>query len=346
MNAVPMTTATGLGPLPELLEAKESRKAVRKVFAAEGVPLALAGERQHRVPLAALAGLFERAALRAGDPCFGLDVGLHMPPEEYGLWMRYALQAPTLGTSLARIIETLPVHQSGTAMRLAPRPDGRVAWEYRYPASWTGAYAQHTDHIIPVMIRAVRAYRGPDWTPEGVEVGYPAPGHVADLEAATGAPWSFNRPCQAIVLPAADLRAERAAKVPGESRMPATPLIALADVVAASTHAGSQAPVADIVSIVTLRLLEGRSDIDGAASLLGSGRRTIQRRLEAQGLTYRALVTQVRMCRARSLIEGTDASVKRIALELGYTDPAHFTRAFGNYFGFSPSRCRAGKNAG
>jgi AraC-like DNA-binding protein len=83
--------------------------------------------------------------------------------------------------------------------------------------------------------------------------------------------------------------------------------------------------------------------MEGAARFLGSGRRQLQRRLEAQGLTYRSLVTEIRMQRAKSLIEGTEAPIKRIGLELGYADPAHFTRAFGKYYGFAPSHLRLGR---
>src|SRR6056297_1803944 len=114
MRAIPMTTATGLGPLPELLEARESRKAVRRVFAAEGVPLAVIGDRQQRIPLLTLARLYEGAAHEVGDWRLGLDVGQGLPPEEFGLWARYSMQAPTLGCALKRIARTLHVHQTGS----------------------------------------------------------------------------------------------------------------------------------------------------------------------------------------------------------------------------------------
>jgi hypothetical protein len=332
-----MTTATGLGPLPELLEIRESPKAVRKLFAAEGIPLALIEDRQQRLPLGKLARLFQRAAQQAGDWRFGLDVGLAMAPGEYGLWARYAMQAPTLGGAISRIVETLHLHQSGTVMRVTPRPDGCAAWEYWCPGAGRAGMTQHTDHVVPVMIRFAQAYLGPDWTPLRVEVAYPSPRRATDLEGVTGTSWVFGGPCLAILMTAAALRATRA---PDDENFPSGPLLSHVDVVAARTLEATHAPVADIASTVALRLLEGNSDIDGAACLLNIGSRTIQRRLEEQGLTYRSLVAQIRMGRAKSLIEGTDAPLKRIGLELGYNDPAHFTRAFCRYFGYPPSRLR------
>lgn len=331
-----MTTATGLGPLPEVLQAREGRKAVREVFAAEGVPLALIDDRTHRLPLATMAAIFDHAARRVGDGCFGLEVGARMAPGEYGLWTRYAMQAPTLGDALMRVAQTLQLHQSGTAMRIAPREAGRVAWEYRYAGVGAARYGQHADHVVPVMIRLVQAYCGSDWTPRRVEVGYPTPCRAADREGATGAPWLFGQPCQAIVMDISDLEA----KLPRDAASRTGPLVSLADVLATASGDASDEPLGDIFATVALRLLEGQSDIEGTAEMLGCGRRKIQRRLEDEGLSYRALVTRVRMRRARDLVEASEHSLKRIGLELGYADPAHFTRAFSQYFGFPPSRLR------
>lgn len=332
-----MTTATGLGPLPEMLEERESRKAVRRLFAEQGVPLQLVHDRQHRLPLATMAALFDGAARRAGDAGFGLDVGARMPPGDYGLWVRYAMQAPTLADAIMRIGQTLHLHQSGTLMRIAPRAGGRIAWEYRHAGAAVPAFAQHVDHVVPVMLRIMRAYAGPGWMPRAVEVAYPAPRDRGRAEDATGAPWVFGQPSQAIVMDAADLDAPRR---PGEDGAPQAPLVSLAEVVAASAAEAGDDPIADIAATVALRLLDGRSDIEGAAAMLGASLRTVQRRLEDEGLTYRALMTRTRMRRARSLVAETDQPLKRIGLELGYADPAHFTRAFSRYFGVPPSRLR------
>jgi AraC-like DNA-binding protein len=92
-----------------------------------------------------------------------------------------------------------------------------------------------------------------------------------------------------------------------------------------------------LAAIVALRLLDGRTDIDGAARMAGLGRRTLQRLLDAEGKTYRTLLDRVRMDRARALIRETETPLWEIAGLVGYSDPAHFSRAFSRYFGHPPS---------
>jgi len=57
----------------------------------------------------------------------------------------------------------------------------------------------------------------------------------------------------------------------------------------------------------------------------------------------RSLSEQVqsrRMKEARHLLENSDLSVSAVSDELGYSDPAHFTRAFNRATGISPKAYR------
>ena len=58
-------------------------------------------------------------------------------------------------------------------------------------------------------------------------------------------------------------------------------------------------------------------------------------------LTYREVVEQVRMERALDLIRELSHTVTSIALLLGYSEIASFTRAFQRWTGRAPSQYRA-----
>jgi AraC-like DNA-binding protein len=329
---IAMTHATGLGPLPALLEARGGPKAVARAFASEGLPLALVEERSHRVPLRALVALFDRAARLGGDPRLGLAVGLAMAPTDYGRWVAYALQAPTLAGCVSRLARCIVLHQIGGTLVLEPRADGTVLWGYRLSVADGAGALQHNDHVLPVLARIVRDYCGADWTPLRMETSAPDPGDAAARADATAAPWRFDAPATGLVLPAAALWARRTAPA-GTAGPPISSREVLADIRMQS----QEDDVGRLAAVVALRLLDGHTDIDGAARLAGCGRRTLQRRLDAEGLSYRAVLERVRMDRARALIRETGAPLSEIADAAGYSDPAHFSRAFRRHFGRPPS---------
>ena len=84
----------------------------------------------------------------------------------------------------------------------------------------------------------------------------------------------------------------------------------------------------------------GEPTIAKAAEASEMSVRTLQRRLEDVGLTFQELVNEVRLEKAVRLLLRPGASVAAVASALGYSDPAHFTRAFRSWTGETPSAFR------
>jgi AraC-like DNA-binding protein len=81
------------------------------------------------------------------------------------------------------------------------------------------------------------------------------------------------------------------------------------------------------------------------ASSIGLSPRTLQRLLGRQGLSFSMLVDDVRLATARHLLDETECRLSEIALRLGYSDAAHFTRAFRRWTGVTPSEHRRNHKA-
>lgn len=62
---------------------------------------------------------------------------------------------------------------------------------------------------------------------------------------------------------------------------------------------------------------------------------------ETKGMTFIAYLTEVRIHRAKELLESTRLSQKEICFEVGYHDPNYFSRVFKKNIGYSPSEYRA-----
>jgi AraC-like DNA-binding protein len=67
----------------------------------------------------------------------------------------------------------------------------------------------------------------------------------------------------------------------------------------------------------------------------------LYRKLKAlSGLTPTLFIRKVRLQKARELLLTTDLNVSEIAYQVGFNDPAYFSRAFNEEFGTPPSEIR------
>ena len=80
--------------------------------------------------------------------------------------------------------------------------------------------------------------------------------------------------------------------------------------------------------------------IEETAGRISLSPRTLRRRLERQGTSYRSLLEEVRKRQAEELLTGTRLSVEQIADSLGYAETASFTHAFKRWTGRAPREFR------
>lgn len=99
-------------------------------------------------------------------------------------------------------------------------------------------------------------------------------------------------------------------------------------------------PWTDSVSILVPSLLRGEAPgIDQCADLLAVSRRTLQRNIGAEGMTFSDIVEQSRQRLAQNWLS-RGYSNEDTALLLGYRQPAQFYRAFRSWFKVSPNEFR------
>lgn len=98
--------------------------------------------------------------------------------------------------------------------------------------------------------------------------------------------------------------------------------------------------VGPIRHAIARRLARGHPGIRDVAATIGINVRTLQRRLARVGVTYSRLVDEVRLETAARLLKDGGLTLAKIASALGYSDPAHFTRAFARWTGMTPRTYR------
>ena len=101
---------------------------------------------------------------------------------------------------------------------------------------------------------------------------------------------------------------------------------------------------ADIVmrvrSELIKRLPDGRVGESEIAAALNLSLRSLQRKLEDQGVSYSRLLDDTRRDLGMQYVRSPQYSLNEIAYLLGFTEPANFSRAFKRWYGQPPSQLR------
>jgi AraC-like DNA-binding protein len=79
---------------------------------------------------------------------------------------------------------------------------------------------------------------------------------------------------------------------------------------------------------------------DGIAALLNMSARTLHRQLKEEGASLQALKNEVRMERAKDVLNRSDKPIKQVATAAGFRNEKSFIRAFRQWTGRSPAEFR------
>jgi AraC-like DNA-binding protein len=305
---------------------------VARVLRDVDLPFALLEQRDMLVPLREQFRFLERAARETGDDYFGARLDQVVRTSELSAFGAWVCAAETLWQAIERAHAGLN-GMLQTATQLTLELDGpRARWWIAFLDTETDG-RRHNEFLgVGYLIDTVRTYAGHRWHPDLVMSALPAGSPRATLESIFGANVSHGHAAPGITFDAALL----------QRRLPSAPFMS-----ASATHTNEpQVPAQDddsatIAAVTDLALYEGYPRIEWVAAKLGTTRRSLQRRLSMQGATFNTLIEQTLLRRAKALLCEGAAPITEIALQLGYADPAHFTRAFRRWTGVTPSAYRS-----
>ena len=98
--------------------------------------------------------------------------------------------------------------------------------------------------------------------------------------------------------------------------------------------------VAKVQAVIIQQLSTGRPSQASIAKALNMSLRNLQRKLKQEGTTFRQLVDDIRRQLATQFIQENSRSIGEISYNLGFSEPANFTRAFKSWTGISPKQYR------
>lgn len=107
------------------------------------------------------------------------------------------------------------------------------------------------------------------------------------------------------------------------------------------TKVTAQQSVKEKVTSLLLKLIPaGNASIESVAERLFMSKRTLQRKLNAEGFSFQQVLNDVRQKLALHYLKDTNLPSNQIAFMLGFDDPNSFIRAFSKWHGRSPEATR------
>ncbi len=301
----------------------------------------------NRYPEPVYRALLEGAAQATRDPWFGLHLGGWMNLAAGGLVGQLLHTSASIGEALEHLCayaalgcEALPLRleRGNTESILILEPD--PLWLAKAPLA-----VRHTeDFFLAFGVRQLEWLHQFQRKPLGIDFRRPEPANHKAAERELGVALRFGRTHTAMRMRSSWLNDPIAYAHPRLLQ----DLLALAErqleehrkARAAGHGQASGATVHAVRQVLFALQGEGFPSLEEVAAKLHCSPRSLQRRLAAEGSSFRRELDQLQDARAKRLLASDAHSVAEVAWLCGYRDAASLTRAFRRRHGLSPMAYR------
>ena len=304
----------------------------RPVFSDSGLSLAPFRDPDARIPYAAAGRLLAHCSTATRCHHLGLLLGERAGPSHLGIAGFLARSAPDIGTALQNLVDYLDLHDQGGVPLLVTRGHTTLLGYYILQPGVEAA-----DHIydlsITIACNIMRSLCGSSWNPTRVLLSRPQPLDLAPYRRVFRAPLVFNAEKNALMFPSSWL---------GHSVPSGDPLLHDHLEKEAKELRVRKSPnlVRELRTLLYQRLAVEKISVIDIARRLGMEERTLNRRLQAEGTSFRRELERIRYSLSQQLLSETVVPVTRVSTMLGYAEVSVFCRAFKRWSGVSPAKWR------
>jgi AraC-like DNA-binding protein len=296
-----------------------------------GIDPVLLGDVENRMPFHRYVALLEAAAVATGDDLIGMRLGAMQAIQMIGVLGYVVRASPDVRTQLIQASRYFALHQEGAALTLRGQgPQAEFVYTVFDPN--VSLHRQDAENTLAIVVSAWRSTTGLQrWAPASVHFEHPAPSKAQELGRFFGCPVHFSDTFDGIRFPAESL------DTPVHTADPTlyTILTRYAEE-SLSRHKEVTSLAAQARRLIVASLASGGATIDGVAQRMAMTPRTLQRRLEHEGLQFSELVDDIRKDLAAQYLRDTRLGLTDTAFLVGYSDLSAFHRAFRRWFKQTP----------
>ena len=288
-----------------------------------------------RLSFAAYAKIWTACGEASGDPSFGLNAAKRsLQAGTFGVVGFMARSAPTLGDALDCAVRHGAIVNETSKTQVFV--DGDIAVIRDGPADPGTRWPRHkAEFVMAAYLLLTLEWAGLGRQPVSVSFRHAAPSRLEEHHALFGSNVSFGARHNEMRFPASWLRRPMSTAEPA--------LFAFLDRRAVELGANLSADrdlLAEIRRVVVEGLASGPPSLEQVARTLGTGHRTLQRRLQHHGTSYRDLLDELRFQQCRRLLLDDGLTIDHVSSMLGFSEARAFRRAVRRWSGLSPRGLR------
>jgi AraC-like DNA-binding protein len=305
-----------------------------RVLEGTGVTPAMLTDARARLSRPLFENIVRRARALSGDDALGFELGLAMNIKTHGFLGYAALSSETLGDAIDLAVRYWRTRTTALELHYFREGDTVVLQlDERVPLGELLPFAIDALMASFYVIRHQLVREEPE--PGMALVTYPARGYHQRLLEMVGNRMQFECSANQMRFPASELSRRIEFADPQLVRM------AAAQCEEELKKLRDEAGLLGDVRARVRRHLKSGATLERIAGEMHMAPRTLRRRLDELGISFHEIVEQMRRGMAVERLRDGNEPVDEIAVELGYSDPSNFARAFRRWMGVAPGRYRA-----
>lgn len=308
-----------------------------RLLAAAGITQEQLQQADSLIPFDRVAVLFMQALQASGDPAFGLTVGSAVQPRSYQVLGYAILSCDTLGEAIDRLIRYEKLVGKLGVTRLHCQGDGcRLEWLSPLQGPWS-RYLQEAAVAGWITLARQLVAAVPDFE---VHFEHDCAADRQRYQEVLGAPVNFNSSFTGVAMASQALAIPMVGADAGLRAMMDRQAAVLLDEFASRLNL-----VNEVRSEIVHILPDGEPGLETIARRLHLSERVLQSRLRDAGVSFSALIEDVRRSLATLYLQQASVALVDIAFLLGFSEQSAFSRAFRRWMGVSPQAWRRNSGA-
>lgn len=332
MGAEPTISSRAVQKLLAL--SPDFERAADELCAEAGIDATARTDPDGRIPIVRLHALWDAVLRRLPGEDAALQCATNYSPGDYGLVGFVCMNSTSLGEGLLQMVRFVRLWSDEPAMKLAD--DGCLSLTYRARFADGPGMRIATEAAFAEVLNAARLLTQQLLAPREVRFRHPPPKDLAAHRAFFGAPVHFSAGADELLL----TREQLALPLPKADPQLGEYLHHLANDALARRGEDSGSVQARVRALLAEELPKGVPGLETLARRMSLSERTLRRRLEEGGTSFRQMLDATRSELAQGYIRDRRIPLSEVAFLLGFSEPSTFHRAFRRWTQMTPAAWR------